>query len=468
MLTALSFPLQVYFNSPLPSLCPYLVISLILALNLVTVSTPPAIIFRWNIRKPIELVITIVIGLVLFQTGWQTLFNFISIENGLSAIVIFIFPVIFFIYFKNGFTKKELESILVSMALAGFIVGSYFAYDSISKLVFGKVSEYAIKANEYSIDRMAETNESGAARIIVNARSMGLLEKHSVSSAWISIGCFAALSLLSNRAIKKQVLVLSVYGVLLALGLNFTGFLGFLLVVFLVEFRGYYVLEGVIDRRRLLKLMYSMGAFSMLILIISVFVGDELIQVMQRFIGIQFDTVLGTQVNQKVVGPSYFEDFLSVFASFPSLMMKFPPGVLIGDGFTGEFGVFDKGGDYGIFDTLCRFGIPLFLVIFIGFISLIRGSLKQIRSLTENSHARYLQFAAAVMTYILFSEIHYSVWSSKANLPVVFLSLAIFSCYLVCPYGRNSKIFASPPVLLNTNLQSSNKKNDRCNRRRRS
>src|SRR3972149_10733188 len=130
MFMALSFPLQVYFNSPLPSFFPYLIIGLILALNLATSSAKTLRVSRWNIKKRMELVITIFIVLVLFQTGWQMLLNFVPIDRGIGAVIIFIFPAIFFIYFRNTFHEKEIRAILFSMALAGFIVGGYFAYDS--------------------------------------------------------------------------------------------------------------------------------------------------------------------------------------------------------------------------------------------------------------------------------------------------------------------------------------------------
>jgi len=446
MLIALSFPLQVYFNSPLPSISPYLLLSVILALDLATAAINRLL--RWNITQPIDLVITIFVILVLFQTGWQMLLNYVSVDQGISAIVIFIFPVIFFIYFRNAFTENEIRSILFSMALAGLIVGGYFAYDSISKLVFGELPEYAMKAHVYSIERSGQTmEESNVARISLGARSMGLLDKHTVSAAWISIGCFAALSLLSFRAIRTRILAISLYGALLFLGLNFTGIVGFLLVVFLVEFRGYDVLRGVIDRKSLLKLIFSMSVFTAVLFIISAFTDFKLIQVIQEISEVQYDVASGTQVTRDD-GLGYLGGLLSDLASFPINMLQFPPGFLIGDGFTPGFGVVEKGGDYGFVETLHRLGLPLFLVIFIGLISLIRRSLRQIRFLdrTENSNARYLQFASCVTAYLLFSEIHYTVWNAKSILPIFFLCLAIFSSYLSPPRRRNSKIVASAPI----------------------
>jgi hypothetical protein len=440
MLLALSFPLQVYFNSPLPCLFPYLLVIIIVVLDLTTSSAKIPSLLCWNINKSIELVITIYVILVLFQTGWQIFFNFISAVSSISAIVIFIFPLIFFIYFRNSLTEKEIRSILFSMALAGLIVGGYFAYDSISKLIFRLVPEYAKLANNYSIERMGQALEkSSQSRIGLTARSMGLLEKHSVSAAWVSIGCFAALSFLPHRAIVRRILIISSYGVLLILGLNFTGIVGFLLVVFLVEFNGYYLLHGVINVRSFLKLIFSMSAIIVILFIILIFKEFKLIQVFQEIIEKQYDVISGTQVTRGD-GLGYFAGLLSDLISFPFNMLQFPPGILVGDGFTTEFGVLEKGGDYGFVETLHRLGLPLFFVIFIGIINLSRRSLQQIRSLIGygNRNVHYLQFASSVIIYILFTEIHYSIWSAKSILPVFFFCLAIFSCYLPIQYRRNS------------------------------
>jgi hypothetical protein len=252
---------------------------------------------------------------------------------------------------------------------------------------------------------------------------------------------------LSFRAIAKRILVISAYGVLLVLGLNFTGICAFLFAIFLVEFKGHYMLRGVIDRRGFLELIYSMIAFTAILLIIIAFVGFDLIQIIQKFSKEQYDVVSGAQISRED-GLGYFGGMLSNLTAFPINMLKFPPAILIGDGFTHGFGVVEKGGDYGFIETLHRLGLPLFFVVFFGLISMIRRSIWQIQYLnrTKNRNARYLQFASFVIVYLIVSEIHYTLWSSKSILPILFLCLAIFSSYLPPPSRRNSIIVASPPV----------------------
>jgi len=441
MSLALSFPLQVYFNSPLSALLPYLGILLMFVLDSATASENTPGVSNWNSGKPIRVLIIIYVALVVFQTAWQTIFKFISFYQGITAIAVFVFPAVFFLYFRKGVAEKEIRTILIFIAVAGLIVGGYFAYDSISKLVFHKVPEYNMYVHQYQLGRLGDSIGENPSRTSATSRSMGLLEKHTVSAAWISIGCFAALSLLPQHAIIQRVLGMTAYGVPLALGMNFTGLIGFLLVLLLFEFDGYSFVRGITDRRTLLKLFYSICAFIAAILIVSFFIDGGLIQAAHKVVKAQFEVISGEHVS-RVSGHGYFVDLLSALVSFPGIISKFPPAIILGDGFTPGFGVLAKGGDYGFLDTICRLGVPLFVAVFAGFIRLIRRSFWQIRLLNskEDIHANHLRFAASVMAYILFAEIHYSVWSSKSILPIVFLCLAIFSSCLAPSTRRSSSV----------------------------
>jgi hypothetical protein len=346
MMMVLSFPMQVYLNSPLPSLFSYILLGMIFAFTLATNSKISTSIISWTLKKPIETLITIFVILVLFQTSWQTILRYISIGNGAGSIVIFIFPVAYYIYFRNALTEKELRYILFSMAIAGLIVGIYFAYESISKLLFGILPEYALRAHDYSLRRGGGSVEGYKARIDLAGRSMGLLEKHAVSSAWISIGCFAALSLIPRHSIKKRAIIMGVYGVLLVLGMNFTGVLAFLLAIFLVEFQGNYLIRGVISRRSFSILLTWIGVFIIIVLIVYSMFGTRLLLIMQKFVEFQIKIASGTRIiRQDNLG--YFGGMFYELFSFPAKMFhKFPPGLIIGDVFSpGWFGKTDKGGD---------------------------------------------------------------------------------------------------------------------------
>ena len=94
--TVFSFPLQVIYQSALPSLLPYIFLGILFLLAYSSKLQTPKII--WNIGKPIILTITIYFLLVFLNTSWQVLFGFISPVQAMSAIFIYLFPVLFFIF----------------------------------------------------------------------------------------------------------------------------------------------------------------------------------------------------------------------------------------------------------------------------------------------------------------------------------------------------------------------------------
>lgn len=437
VLLAFAFPMQVMTASPIISLLPYLGIVSIFALTLSSRSHNG--LTRWNTREPITLLISIYLLLVLFQTGWQVVFGFISIEAAVSALVIYVAPVTFFIYFRSVATDKEIRSVFFAIALAGLVTGIYFAYDSYSMLVWGQLNDFSLRAFEYS-ELRAPTQDISVSRISLGYRSHGLLENHSVSAAWIVLGCFATLSLLPQHATFKRMMVIMLYGLLLLVGLNFTAIVGFVFVVFLLAFRDISLLRGVNPMRGAKSMAIVVSGFILLGAMLFVLIGDEMVEAIQKSLMGQVDFAMGT-ITVGEDEQTYLGKLVSGLVSFPVNMLQFPPGFLIGDGFS-EFGVRSKGGDIGIADTLHRFGLPFFLAIIIGLISLVRRALKQIPLIVPDQFAgaRYLWFAVCVTPYLLFTEIHYSVWAAKSILPIFFLALAL---YKRCLLPRRSKVPAS-------------------------
>ena len=142
---------------------------------------------------------------------------------------------------------------------------------------------------------------------------------------------------------------------------------------------------------------------------------------------------------------TFFGAFVEDLASFPTNMLRFPPGFLIGDGFS-VFGVKAKGGDFGLSETLHRFGLPFFLAIIIGLIRLIRRAERQINfaGTDQTTAPRYLLFAVCVTIYLLFTEIHYTVWNSKSILPIFFLALAFYQRCLLPSRSKNPASIMPP------------------------
>ena len=82
-------------------------------------------------------------------------------------------------------------------------------------------------------------------------------------------------------------------------------------------------------------------------------------------------------------------------------MLSFPPGILIGDGFS-TWGVTQKGGDFGHTETLYHLGLPFYIAVIIGLFKLIKLSLYKIQILNLKIHedGSYLYFAVCVLLYI--------------------------------------------------------------------
>lgn len=442
-LLALSFPIQVELFSPVPSLFPYVGIAFVLILTLVFNVKNQRKPLRLNTNTLMNLMVAIYLMLVFFHTGWQTLLGYSSPENAVSVIVIYVFPMFFLIYFTQVATDQEIRTVLKAMAWVGLAVGLYFAYDNYTKLVQGRVTDYAQRAMEYSLVRMNQTLETAnLTRISEGSRGFGLLEKHTISAAWVSLGCFAALSLIPRIRIWRRMFIIATYGLLLLIGLNFTGIVGFALVIFLMEFRGIAWLRGGISKRSVTAIGIVIGVLMLLGVLLVWAIGWDMFEAIQQSLTGQVElakgvTTLGEDEHK------YLGGLIDDLADYTSKMSEFPAGFVIGDGFSTEFVVYEKGGDYGIVDTIYRFGLPFFLAIIFGLISLIRRSVRQmsLAGADQDTSSRYLWFAVCTTTYLLFSEIHYSIWNAKSILPVFFFTLALYA-RLLRPHQR--KVVTSP------------------------
>ena len=425
ILLMLSFPIQVVMSSPLPSLFPYIGIMVIFSIT-VFYGKSNTNIFKNN--KKINQLIIVYVVLVIFHTAWQAVFDFISVGDAMSSIVIFIFPIIFYVYFSKYATKQEIRSVFIAISICGLISGIYFVFDSYSMLVLGKVNEFSYKMMNYSLLRSPDQAEYNYARISMFYRSHGLLEKHNISAAWISIGCFSALTIFSEKYTKFRITVITIFFSMLLFALNFTAIVAFLLVIIFVEFKTYSLLKGMISKSSFKKIaLFLIIIFSASLLFEKS--SDQIVDIIKKKLEFQINLARG--VYQFSDETTFFGNLVSGFLEFPKNMLTFPPGILIGDGFS-KWGVISKGGDYGHVDILHRLGLPLYIMVIVGLSRLIKLSLKKIHLLKQKTpdEARYLQFAVSLIVYILITTIHYNTWSVKSVLPLFFISIAVFSRFL--------------------------------------
>lgn len=441
-LLAMSFPIQVALFSPLPSLFPYIGLALLFFLAFRTTAWPEVWI-KWNLRFPTNFVVCAYVVLVCFQTSWQTLFGFVPLEQGISAIIIYCLPVAFYVYFQLFATDQEIRVVLAVIAVAGLVVGLYFVYDAYSMIVIHRVNDFALRAYEYSQFR-ANSSDINTARIAVGNRSHGLLELHAVSAAWVALGCFAALAMIRSQDTWQRAMVIMIYGIMLLIALNCTAVFSFALIIFLMECQGSRWFVGHIAKPGLKIMMICVCSAIVMGLLISYIVGDvNLFIAIWKTLEFQIDLVTGNElISENGLYQSYFGKLVSGFLTYPSTMQAFPPGMVIGDGFTSGFGVIKKGGDYGILETLYRFGPPLFIAVIVGLFRLIFISLRELKfsRTIDQPRQRYLLFSVCVTSYLLLTEIHYSVWSAKSVFPIFFISLAL--------YGRSVTLRHQPQKLL--------------------
>jgi hypothetical protein len=432
LLLVFSFPLQVYTMSPYPSLLPYLLISFIILLTLFCPRTgmPNGINRRQN--RNINFMVVIYVFILLFNTTWQTVFGVISSYEGISALVIYLLPVIYYWYFRRIASEQEIRTVLTAMVIAGLIVGIYFAYDSYLKLALGRVSDYASAAFQYSLDRgKMSAEDANITRVNLGSRSFGLLTSHSVSGAWVILGALSALALLpQNRSVFRRVIIF-VFGTMLLLGLNFTTIIAFSIIMVLTEVGGIFL-----PRSRPAAILGNVAWFTLMVMMMVVIAwwiaGDVMTSFILDAISVQLSFAFGTGDNSL----TFIGLILDAAKSYYRHFMNYPLTLLFGDGFS-SFGLM-KGGDVGFIESMAKFGLPFFCAIVFGLLLLMNSGVRQIKTLSGGKASdavglfpgRILQFAICITLLVLITEVHYTVWADKSILPIVFFAIAIYGRYL--------------------------------------
>lgn len=429
VLLCLVFPLQVMSSSKMFALLPYL--PLCGAFLLTRLQEPHSFQLCWNAGKPIMFFISIYLALVFVLTAWQAAFDLITPTEGVSVILCFTLPVVFFVYFRTMATEQDFRAIFIAMIVVGFATGIYFIYDSYCLLILKKVNTYSFKALEYMQMRAPGVDLHGT-RISPNYRSHGLLESHVVSAGWIALACFAALTLLPKNQYKTRLAVILLFGIMLLIGLNLTAMFGFAFVIILMEFEGYKLFFGSISKKLFNLPEFIFSGFILIVFTLFILPDSIGMAMLTKIINV-FDTqmkIMSSAVDT-TKGRTYVGGFISDGVNLLHPGLDFNVGFLLGDGFS-SFGA-KKGGDYGIIENIHRFGLLLYLCIIVGLSLLITRALKKVGLNDLNilsASERYLWFAVTVIIYILFADLHYSIWPTKSFLPLLFISLAIFDRYL--------------------------------------
>jgi len=411
---AFSFPLQVLFFSPYPALVPYLFLGALFCVALIEEGWSLKI---WNTKR--NIILNIYLFLVLGHTLFQLLSDLITLDQAASAIIIFAFPILYYIYFYYHATESQIRSGLSAIFISGLVIGILFIIDSYLMLVLGRVSEYSYAAMDYVYLRSSsEDGIENVARISPFGRSHGLLEKHSISSSWIAFSCLSILSLFNFNKIYI-ILISLIYAIILTICLNTTSLAAFLLTIFI-----------------LIRLEYSIkNIFFVASMVLSIIIIIFLIDInLFNIIKSQFETqisIIFDEENIGIPGKTYFGNLLNEIISYPNKAIDYPFGLFFGDGFS-EPG-YPKGGDYGLVESLHRFGPTMFFFIYAGLFSLIFKARKYFKKIYSSPHSyiNYFWFSVCILLYIVISELHYSIWYAKSIFPIFFMSLALFERFKI-------------------------------------
>jgi hypothetical protein len=208
--------------------------------------------------------------------------------------------------------------------------------------------------------------------------------------------------------------------------------------MFLVEFGGMRLLVGKVSSA-VARNLAAFGLIGFLSVILALWVVRG---PMSEFILInlagQKDLALGTGD----VGLSMSSLVRSYFDSYVEHVSDYPLTLLLGDGFS-DYGM-PKGGDVGFIESVARFGLPFFLAFTYGLFRLARSAIRQIGVERALRPARMLRFALCVTLLIVVTEVHYTVWTAKSVLPIVFFALALYDRYLT--HRGLASVNSKPPL----------------------
>jgi len=444
-----SFPLQVFFGSPLPSLLPYVLLSVAFASR----------ILLSQVREPIrgdnsgaDALILVYVLLILLHMLFHVVDAVIINLHGLLANAVnFLLPVGFYLYFRY-FGLGDLRALMWGVLVASLVIGGGSAYHSYNKMegfgrsildsykkngslevpakdsqsmecvtkpivdstLYNQLNQYQWEAAEYSMVR-SNQNESSLCRSmrLSGSRSPGLLENHAVNSAWIGLGALAALVVIPcSYGLTRIAMVLS-FGGLVFVMQYLTGILAFCLVALMISIRSFRITPL---SWRSIRLAAIYSGVSLLALFLVLMLKTEVVTALNALMTERLDMLLHTFWQTLFVGK---------FQDWAAWVRHFPTGLFVGDGFGIYYSYsFKKGGDIGLFETLAKIGLPFFVVITIWVSSRFRGAWRMGKNTPASNGMNDGFYFACLIMLLAINELHYSIWDSKAVLPLLFASVA--------------------------------------------
>jgi hypothetical protein len=178
------------------------------------------------------------------------------------------------------------------------------------------------------------------------------------------------------------------------------------------------------------KFLFNIILSSLIFLLIAVFFiipnPNLFLTWLWELLEIQFNLVLGTQNYGSEPGLTFFSLLFDYVISF-LIGYGQPLGFYIfGDGHVPFIGRL-QGGDFGIVETLYSFGIVCSTIFFIPILFLLLKYFVNEKNYFYSFYleSRLLAWSFSILFYVLFAEIHYSIWYNKSVFPIFFIALGL-------------------------------------------
>lgn len=436
------------FGTPLPSLLPYVLLTGAAASQIM--QRRCEILIRVGVFSGSDgLVLTYVLLYGLHMVFHVAVAEIVNIKGLLADAVNFLLPVGFYLYFRC-FGLGGLRYLMSGVLVASLVISVLTAFHSYKKIdiygesmvlylakkiepqevpakddlhqcgvkqngtldLYGLLERYQWNASYYSAKRSSQ-DESFLCHSIrfSNVRSGGLLENHAVSSAFIGIGMLAALVVISPAFGLIRFALVLFFGGIAFIFQYYTGIFAFGLVALMIFIRYLHATGFTLRRLRREIILLGVALLIVSILMLKTKMALGLYLLMRE----RLESLM--HYTQTV--------FFGKFHDWVAWVHHFPAGFFVGDGYGIYFPYsFNKGGDIGLFESLAKLGFPLFsFVLFMG-VFWLRRCWPMVKNFADSNevNSRFYFFCIALL--IVINEIHYSVWSSKAILPIFFATIA--------------------------------------------
>jgi hypothetical protein len=345
--------------------------------------------------------------------GEYSFFEFLRLE------FLFIYPVVYYYIGRLVLAdRKLLRTALLGIFFAALIGIIFMVYDNIAKMIFEFVPKYSELASSYTVEvnriylgdpDFVDVSKRGRPR----DRSLGLLEATQISASFCAFGLIYFLASYKNWNSKFYSIASILYLFLIFLTMNYT----VSILMTFIYFINLKVAWSKIEKRMLVYFIFS----SFLFLTLWIFFDGPGIERTYNVFKYQVDLIFGNGVHSI---PYLADGFIRIKTYFYQLWNDHEyVAILLGDGFS-EFGFRSKGGDFGVVDSIARFGIVgssiilyfYFLLVFMFFLRVkYNKTISQIKFLTS----------FYILTLILLCDMHYSVYQSKSIMPIIFFCIAL-------------------------------------------